>query len=971
MIGVGGASPARRSTNGRGWLLVALALGSLASCAGLGCGSCPPPLPDGPGLAALGGGASTPGRAAGGGLPFRRLLVSLAYYYGPGTARGPSPLPSRPDQAQCADNVRFFYRHALDPATTDVVVSVIGNSQLPPMPPAGMGVTFRRHACNGGTVEPLFVHATLLSALRASGALGRYSHFAVMSCAARGPYVLAEPAACPTAFASWRSDTESGPRWLYPFAARLGATSSRSNASASSPAVAALVGPTVSFQDGYAHVQLSSFAVTSLPHVDRFIWAIGRKRGGPSNAAGGCSVPVDGKKALAGGGGRLAWLDARPPSLSEQKQDARAVGRGARFASRACALGSERDWSSQRFEPVGCVLGESVRQEATGAPQATESVQPPLGGRRLAIASTASAAGQAELPAHNRSEQQEDGGSASDALSADAALFRMRVREAIGGLRGKSTRVRMATDVFLSQLTLHDGLNIQSLMPRQQGWDYRRCTFSREPPSRAELTARSLDADPALTSEGARPLELIFVRYGGEPMAEGRLHGLLCNCTRSAEALDGSGELRLSTARPGVEARRGELGGTAVARPVPLDAPSANASRVAVKQATAAAAERWAVPLRLWEAEQKGYVQARLGEYTARNRRVPRLDRLPPCDEACPACEPFARAVLPVRITEEPERLLTAEIAVAQCAYPLAFLERVTADVERRGGGLRLVRVTVYSKCGQTPTVPSLHGTGATVRVQTLPNVGRCDHTWAHHLAAHYASLADVVLLIKDSHESYPVERLRALAVGVPEALQQARVGGFACFRGAELSPSRWHVRSEVLSFRMASYASAALLAPVAAVADAEWRSNGSRFTSPLDMFEFLARALSEDELLRLLEADVVPVCYGGSFAVTRRRVHAVGQPTFSRLRALLDRGADSIEEGHYMERTWAALLAPTMTPTESAAFRTGVGGDFWPRPASGRAAPKQLGKGHGTQGNTYGGIAKRCCCERVRLQST
>ena len=98
--------------------------------------------------------------------------------------------------------------------------------------------------------------------------------------------------------------------------------------------------------------------------------------------------------------------------------------------------------------------------------------------------------------------------------------------------------------------------------------------------------------------------------------------------------------------------------------------------------------------------------------------------------------------------------LRTAELAVAHCALVLGWLPRVLDAVHAEH--LQLVRVSIYLKCG--PSAFSLHDAeramppGAELIVDdSLPNVGRCDHTWAHHLWLRWHTLADVVLFLKDS----------------------------------------------------------------------------------------------------------------------------------------------------------------------------------------------------------------------------
>ena len=60
------------------------------------------------------------------------------------------------------------------------------------------------------------------------------------------------------------------------------------------------------------------------------------------------------------------------------------------------------------------------------------------------------------------------------------------------------------------------------------------------------------------------------------------------------------------------------------------------------------------------------------------------------------------------------------------------------------------LEVFVYSKCGR-PVEDAPPGS----LVRTLPNVGRCDHTFAHHLALQSTAKApptsDLVLFAKDT----------------------------------------------------------------------------------------------------------------------------------------------------------------------------------------------------------------------------
>ena len=93
--------------------------------------------------------------------------------------------------------------------------------------------------------------------------------------------------------------------------------------------------------------------------------------------------------------------------------------------------------------------------------------------------------------------------------------------------------------------------------------------------------------------------------------------------------------------------------------------------------------------------------------------------------------------------------LSTAEVVVAQCKQEqLSFLLKLAASVTE--SGMQLIRISVYSKCGSMPRLPSMP-IGIVVQTQSTANYGRNDQTWAEHFARWYDELADVVLLVKDS----------------------------------------------------------------------------------------------------------------------------------------------------------------------------------------------------------------------------
>jgi hypothetical protein len=57
------------------------------------------------------------------------------------------------------------------------------------------------------------------------------------------------------------------------------------------------------------------------------------------------------------------------------------------------------------------------------------------------------------------------------------------------------------------------------------------------------------------------------------------------------------------------------------------------------------------------------------------------------------------------------------------------------------------------------------------------------------------------------------------------------------------------------------------------------------------------------------LPAPLTPVCYGGFFAVKVSHISSVPRKVWTSLETRFSRG-DNIEEGHFAESTWAALLS-------------------------------------------------------------
>jgi len=88
-----------------------------------------------------------------------------------------------------------------------------------------------------------------------------------------------------------------------------------------------------------------------------------------------------------------------------------------------------------------------------------------------------------------------------------------------------------------------------------------------------------------------------------------------------------------------------------------------------------------------------------------------------------------------------PAPLGRVAVVVAFCTANVSWL--ADAVQQLRDQGASSVEVSVYSKCGRT--LDAAAAACCNVTLHTLPNVGRCDHTYAHYIAESYDKLPDSV----------------------------------------------------------------------------------------------------------------------------------------------------------------------------------------------------------------------------------
>ena len=251
----------------------------------------------------------------------------------------------------------------------------------------------------------------------------------------------------------------------------------------------------------------------------------------------------------------------------------------------------------------------------------------------------------------------------------------------------------------------------------------------------------------------------------------------------------------------------------------------------------------------------------------------------------------------------------------------------------------RIASLHVISKCDPQDDT----GAPAGATVETLPNVGRCDHSYAHYIASRPVrdrlgldreggDAADeapspVVVFLKDDVSRKNMHQGHARRNTFPEMVALAVANGFAC----GITPTRWsafHDKKTFLGFHLERYERNLK----------DYDVDGAAFRSDIyknvgEYFRHITSFNVEDRSAPHSYPnlpDVVQVCYGGVFAVTADRLRRVPTHVPHNIMRTLSRG-DNIQEGHYAERSWAMLLAQPLEPYEEGPVRAWATGGTRP----------------------------------------
>jgi len=223
---------------------------------------------------------------------------------------------------------------------------------------------------------------------------------------------------------------------------------------------------------------------------------------------------------------------------------------------------------------------------------------------------------------------------------------------------------------------------------------------------------------------------------------------------------------------------------------------------------------------------------------------------------------------------------LRLSLVISYCNEDMSWMKKSFGD-------LPIQSITIYSKCNS----PMKNYIPPGAKIVNLPNVGRNDQTYAHwmkRIKREDASENHLVLFFKAS---------RFLAQGymyyrpLKAVIRVAMRHGFAC-EAVHTYHSFYHYTTQLKTFSLVSYKEDLI------------KSNYS------NMGEWLDRLGIE------LPSPITPVCYAGNFVAKASQIYAK-RDIWKRLARSLMRG-NSIEEGHFAERSWAGLLSYNMTKNET-----------------------------------------------------
>jgi len=203
--------------------------------------------------------------------------------------------------------------------------------------------------------------------------------------------------------------------------------------------------------------------------------------------------------------------------------------------------------------------------------------------------------------------------------------------------------------------------------------------------------------------------------------------------------------------------------------------------------------------------------------------------------------------------------------------------------------------------------------------VERLPNVGRCDHSYAHYITTVLAQKIpkeqeknSMVLFLKDEMSQKNFHHASGRWTSFERMARNAfSDNGFGCGVAMRGPRSAYRHTEDLFKFRLGRYNRNA-----DKFDDEGVERDGVKFQSAYKNLGAYYRSLDGPP-----PPSMVQVCYGGIFAASVSNILDIDQATWERLEQILTRG-NNIEESHFAERSWASLLARPLPPFQLQALQ-------------------------------------------------
>lgn len=247
-------------------------------------------------------------------------------------------------------------------------------------------------------------------------------------------------------------------------------------------------------------------------------------------------------------------------------------------------------------------------------------------------------------------------------------------------------------------------------------------------------------------------------------------------------------------------------------------------------------------------------------------------------------------------ITQEIGRIF---IIVSHCLQDLDWLHDYVTS-------FNIYRIDIISKCNKPVT-----GAPISAKIVKIKNVGRCDHSYAYWMSTikEHVSLQsnDVAVFLKDDMSTSNIHQISSGWQSFQSLVSLAAKSGFSCgLRPTSFvngSLSAFHETVHLMSF-----------------SNHEYNHNHLKYKIETDFFPpfksqypTMKEWISSIGNISLFPENVTQVCYGGVFATKLKQIFHHNDNLWQNIVDTLSRG-NNIEEGHFVERSWAALLAKPLS---------------------------------------------------------